>query len=121
MSTDHHNQGRWLGRGITGDVYETTVQGWQLAHKKLLVKRAFVDKAKREIEILKRLSSHMHIIQLIGTYTHGQFLGMLIYPVAICDGTETWVQCVLSLRVRVAKLVTSILYMACIFLASYLS
>jgi serine/threonine protein kinase len=89
MSTDHHNQGRWLGRGITGDVYETTVQGWQLAHKKLLVKRAFVDKAKREIEILKRLSSHMHIIQLIGTYTHGQFLGMLIYPVAICDGTET--------------------------------
>lgn len=27
----------------------------------------------------------MHIIQLIGTYTHRQFLGMLIYPVAVCD------------------------------------
>lgn len=77
--------GRWLGRGVTGDVYETKVQGWQLAHKKLVVKRKLADKEKREIEILKRLSSHVHMIQLVGTYTHRNFLGLLLYPVAVCD------------------------------------
>jgi serine/threonine protein kinase len=34
---------------------------------------------------LKRLPAHDHIIQLIGTYTHRQFLGILLYPVAVCD------------------------------------
>lgn len=39
---------------------------------------------RKEIEILKRLS-HVHIIRLVGTYTHRQFLGLLLYPVAVCD------------------------------------
>jgi serine/threonine protein kinase len=38
----------------------------------------------REIEIIKKLS-HRHIIRLIGTYTHGPFLGLLLWPVATCD------------------------------------
>lgn len=61
------------------------MKGWQLAHKKLIIKRKLVDKEKREIEILKKLTSHVHMIQLVGTYTHRNFLGLLLYPVAVCD------------------------------------
>lgn len=39
---------------------------------------------KKEIEILKKVS-HAHLIQLVGTYTHGRSLGILMYPVAVCD------------------------------------
>lgn len=39
---------------------------------------------RKEIEILKKLS-HVHMVQLVGTYTHRQHLGILLYPVALCD------------------------------------
>jgi serine/threonine protein kinase len=68
-----------------GDVHQVIVQGQKLALKRMVIKRKLGGKEKREIEILKRLSSHQHIIQLVGTYTHRQFLGLLLYPVAICD------------------------------------
>jgi serine/threonine protein kinase len=68
-----------------GDVHEAVVQGHKLALKRMVIKRKLGGKEKREIEILKRLSSHEHIIQLVGTYTHRQFLGLLLYPVAVCD------------------------------------
>ena len=41
-------------------------------------------KERQEIEILKRLA-HQHIIKLMGTYTHGPFLGLLLWPVTVCD------------------------------------
>jgi serine/threonine protein kinase len=50
-----------------------------------MVNRKISDKDKREIEILKRLSSQNHMIQLVGTYTHRRLLGILLYPVATCD------------------------------------
>jgi serine/threonine protein kinase len=83
--TEYAIQGLFLGRGAAGDVHEVTVQGHKLAHKRLVVKRKLGGKEKREINILKRLSSHEHMIQLVGTYTHRQFLGILLYPVAVCD------------------------------------
>jgi serine/threonine protein kinase len=61
------------------------VRGRKLAHKRILIKRRIGDIEKREIDILRRLSSHSHMIQLIGTYSHRQFLGLLLYPVAVCD------------------------------------
>lgn len=67
-----------------GDVHEISIQGWNLAHKKILFRRKIGEKEKKEIEILKRLS-HVHMVQLIGTYTHQKFLGILLYPVAVCD------------------------------------
>ena len=39
---------------------------------------------KNEIDILKKLS-HVHIIKLVGTYTHHRTLGILLHPVAVCD------------------------------------
>lgn len=29
--------------------------------------------------------NHKHVIKLVGTYTHCQFLGLLLWPVAVCD------------------------------------
>ncbi|KAH7092086.1 kinase-like domain-containing protein, partial [Paraphoma chrysanthemicola] len=73
-----------LGRGAAGEVYETTIKGHKLACKRVAFRRKIGEADRKEIEILKKLS-HTHIIQLIGTYTHHQFLGILLFPVALCD------------------------------------
>ncbi|KAL5592218.1 hypothetical protein FOBRF1_013244 [Fusarium oxysporum] len=36
------------------------------------------------MDILKKIDGR-HIIKLVGTYTHGPFLGLLLWPVAVCD------------------------------------
>jgi serine/threonine protein kinase len=68
-----------------GDVYEVHVSGNKLAHKRMVMKRKLGDKEKKEIDILKAIPKHHHIIELAGTYTHRQFLWILLYPVAVCD------------------------------------
>lgn len=77
-------QGRFLGHGMNGGVYETVCQGLPLAWKRRYCRRQIDINERREIEILKKLS-HSHIIKLLGTYTHGPFLGLLLWPVAACD------------------------------------
>jgi len=76
--------GRFLGRGAMSDVYETTIQGYKIAHKRTLFRRRIGEQERKEVEILKRLS-HVHIVQLVGTYVRRKHLGILLYPVAICD------------------------------------
>ena len=76
--------GRFLGRGAMSDVYETTIQGYKIAHKRTLFRRRIGERERKEVEILKRLS-HVHIVQLIGTYVQRKHLGILLYPVATCD------------------------------------
>lgn len=47
--------------------------------------RSKISEAERkEIDILEKLS-HRHIVKLAGSYTHGQMLSLLLYPVALCD------------------------------------
>jgi serine/threonine protein kinase len=77
-------QGRFLGYGMHGGVYETTCNGVALAWKRKYCSRRVGHRERREIEIIKRLQ-HSHIIRLVGTYTHGPFLGLLLWPVARCD------------------------------------
>jgi hypothetical protein len=77
-------EGRFLGYGTNGGVYETTCMGERLAWKRKYCRRKVGHVERKEIEILKKLS-HRHIIKLVGTYTHLQFLGMLLWPVAVCD------------------------------------
>jgi hypothetical protein len=76
--------GRFLGRGAMSDVHETTIQGYKIAHKRTLFRRRIREKDRKEVEILKRLS-HVHIVQLVGTYAQENCLGILLYPVAVCD------------------------------------
>jgi serine/threonine protein kinase len=77
-------QGKFLGYGIHGGVYETSCNGVKLAWKRKYCRRKIGEEERREIEVIKKLS-HRHIIRLMGTYTHGQFLGLLLWPVATCD------------------------------------
>jgi len=67
-----------------GGVYETICNGIVLAWKRKYCSRRVGYREKREIEIIKRLQ-HPHVIRLVGTYTHGPFLGLLLWPVATCD------------------------------------
>ncbi|KAF2797022.1 kinase-like protein [Melanomma pulvis-pyrius CBS 109.77] len=77
-------EGRFLGHGVMGGVYETVISGHAFAWKRRFCRRKISDAERKEIEILKKLS-HPHIVQLVGTYTHRQFLGLLLHPVAVCD------------------------------------
>ena len=77
-------QGRFLGHGMHGGVYETNCNNVRLAWKRKYCRRKIGERERREIEIIKKLS-HRHVIRLVGTYTHGSFLGLLLWPVAVCD------------------------------------
>jgi len=77
-------EGDFLGHGMNGGVYKTSCNGVELAWKRKYCRRRIGEREMREIEIIKKLS-HRHIIRLMGTYTHGPFLGLLLWPVATCD------------------------------------
>ncbi|KAK7180169.1 hypothetical protein DPSP01_012796 [Paraphaeosphaeria sporulosa] len=77
-------QGRFLGHGSMGSVFETSVRGFDFALKRRFCRRKIGEAERKEIEILKKLS-HRHIIRLAGSYTHRNFLGLLLWPVATCD------------------------------------
>ena len=89
-------QGRFLGHGSRGHVYETTIRGHTFAWKKIYCRHKIGEAERREINILKKVS-HRHIIQLAGSYTHRQFLGLLLYPVALCDLATVMEACELHL------------------------
>ncbi|KAH7086273.1 hypothetical protein FB567DRAFT_629366 [Paraphoma chrysanthemicola] len=80
-------KGRVLGRGSSVDVYETTVQGVNLAWKSIRLgytrKEHFEKSSLRaEVRILKKVS-HIHIVQLVGSYASRPEIGLLLYPVAV--------------------------------------
>ena len=77
-------EGRFLGQGSMGAVYETTIKGYAFAWKRRFCRRCIGDAERKEVEILKKVSHH-HIIRLAGSYTHQHFLGLLLYPVAFYD------------------------------------
>ncbi|KAF2801725.1 kinase-like protein [Mytilinidion resinicola] len=76
--------GRFLGHGVNGLVHETDCDGTKLAWKKIYCRNRITPQHRKEIEIIKKLN-HRHIIELVGTYTKGPHLGLLLWPVAICD------------------------------------
>jgi serine/threonine protein kinase len=77
-------EGRFLGYGVSGGVYETEINGTRVAWKRKYCRSKIGIKERQEIEIIKRLR-HEHIIKLVGTYTHRSFLGLLLWPVATTD------------------------------------
>ncbi|KAF2496934.1 kinase-like protein [Lophium mytilinum] len=76
--------GRFLGHGVNGPVHETVCNGVKLAWKKIYCRNRITSQHRKEIEIIKKLK-HRHIIELVGTYTKGPYLGLLLWPVAVCD------------------------------------
>ncbi|KAF3032500.1 hypothetical protein E8E12_003714 [Didymella heteroderae] len=75
-----------LGHGSDAIVYETTIHQTRVAWKQISRRRRPKSNAniRQEIEILKKLS-HQHLVRLIGSYTHKGSVGLLLYPVAVCD------------------------------------
>ncbi|OWY43297.1 kinase-like protein [Alternaria alternata] len=89
--------GDLLGHGADAIVHETTVQGLKVALKRSSRHKRAKESIRLEVEVLKKLS-HRHLVRLIGSYTHKRSIGLLLYPVAVCDlGTffedaETYLQ-----------------------------
>ncbi|CAN9095531.1 unnamed protein product [Alternaria alternata] len=80
--------GTHLGRTDLGDGGQATVtvvvvKGKAVARKRMTLE-GIDEEARREARILESIV-HLHIIQLLGTYTHGSRLYLLLYPIA--DGT----------------------------------
>jgi serine/threonine protein kinase len=75
---------RELGHGVNGPVVEVAVKGFRVALKKIYCRQGVTPMQLQEIQILKRLK-HPHIIEVVGSYTRGRYLGILLYPVATCD------------------------------------
>jgi serine/threonine protein kinase len=77
-----------LGSGASAvvDVVEDKSKNKRFAHKffhpYLSRDRHFKETFKNEIDIIKRLHSHPHIIQIYWSYTRGRELGILLTPVA---------------------------------------
>jgi serine/threonine protein kinase len=75
-----------VGASAVVDVVEDKVNSKRFAHKffrpYLGRDRHFKEAFKNEIDIIKRLHSHSHIIQISWSYTRGRELGMLLTPVA---------------------------------------
>jgi hypothetical protein len=65
-------------------VYETRYKGVALAWKRKFYRSGVGPEARKEITILRKLR-HKHIVKLVGAYTHQPYLGLLIWPVAVCD------------------------------------
>lgn len=77
-------QGEFLGHGVNGPVHATTIRGVAVAWKIRYCRRGVGVAERKEIEILKKLT-HKHIVRLVGTYSRESYLGLLTWPVAICD------------------------------------
>lgn len=86
--------GRFLGRGGSGIVVETRIDGitmaWKTTHAPKLTKQLV-----NEVTILRQISErkHKHVVELIGSYMHRQQnrmyeLGLLIWPAAKCNLSE---------------------------------
>jgi serine/threonine protein kinase len=65
-------------------IYRTICKGIAVAWKRIYCQAPINLAQKKEIEMLKRLD-HRHIMRLVGTYTSKRFLGVLLWPVAVCD------------------------------------
>jgi serine/threonine protein kinase len=90
-----------LTEWLQGGVYETICKGVRLAWKTKYCPKGIRAEQLREMDILRRLSHH-HIIRLMGTYTQGLFLGLLLAPVAVCD-LKTFMEDIDTLRDRLTK------------------
>ncbi|KAL5315299.1 hypothetical protein ACEPPN_016166 [Leptodophora sp. 'Broadleaf-Isolate-01'] len=78
-------EGKSLGRGASADVHEAVCRGVKIARKQIFCSRRMkIEDVKRELEILRKLD-HKHVVTLLGSYTQGRVLGLLLFPAAACD------------------------------------
>ncbi|KAF2801441.1 kinase-like protein [Mytilinidion resinicola] len=83
-----------LGNGGFGqvDIVLSQISFKEYARKRVLRSSAFSDRRKEgiqqfiaEIQILKRLKHHHHVVEFVGSYTDARYIGLIISPVAEMD------------------------------------
>ena len=78
--------GRQLGRGAQGDVHEARCQGTAVAVKRRRLSRKTEFRPfKKEMKNLQRVSGHRHIIKIVGSFVQDRIIGIILWPVAVCD------------------------------------
>ncbi|PVH96476.1 kinase-like protein [Periconia macrospinosa] len=117
-----------LGSGGSATVQEIEIQatGQRFAHKLLhRYPGKDLDKwnetVRNEINIMKRLKSHPHMVQLFGTYTCGREVGMLLLPVAEDGDLQAYLQGIQDAQLPATTIQRSVLYHAFGCLASGLN
>jgi serine/threonine protein kinase len=74
-----------LGEGATARVEKITFRSVTMARKRIRIRGMFIEQLREEANIMEKLV-HRHIVELVGTYTHGQNqLYILTYPAAVCN------------------------------------
>ncbi|KAF2191646.1 kinase-like protein, partial [Zopfia rhizophila CBS 207.26] len=94
-----------LGIGSNGcvEMVEDVITGRVFAQKIFRRYRGpnpakFKQGVRNEINILRRLSPHHHIIRLFATYSCGRDFGMILTPVADCGDLGSYLQAILDSR-----------------------
>lgn len=80
---------RFLGRGMTSEVHEVDSKGTAFALKRRRVLRRNMHQElnafEKERANMERVNDHRHVAKIIATFVHSRFIGILMWPVAICD------------------------------------
>lgn len=81
--------GRLLGNGATSQVHEATCKGLTVAVKR---RRIFRHNRVQELSAFEKehgnmakVNGHQHVAKIIGTFVHDRVIGILMWPVAVCD------------------------------------
>jgi hypothetical protein len=75
-----------LGHGGSAVVDKVVCGGRVLARKQIkCTRRLSRTAALRELEATRKVQDHAHVVKIVGSYTQGNTLGILLHPAAECD------------------------------------
>jgi len=76
----------YLGHGGQAVVDKVFCNFRMLARKQIRIyKRSAHSAALRELEAIRKVQDHAHVVRIVGYYTQGNILGILLHPAAECD------------------------------------
>ena len=76
----------YLGHGGQAVVDKVFCNFRMLARKQIrMSKRSAHSSALRELEAIRKVQDHAHVVTIVGYYTQGNTLGILLHPAAECD------------------------------------
>ena len=76
----------YLGHGGQAVVDKVFCNFRMLARKQIRIyKPSAHSAALRELEVIRKIQDHVHVVRIVGYYTHGNILGILLHPAAECD------------------------------------
>lgn len=80
----------FLGTGSSGDVYIVKCRGVELAQKKIRVDLGLAHSHEQKLQEIFTLNKlhYRYIVRFVGAYRQGSILGILLWPVAVCNLKE---------------------------------